>query len=112
MVHYIKEARIYKHQRTGKKSLYNWIIQHIQVVQFPIGNYCPKLSIDGYPDIYFVPKLFYQVPVRELHNGMIILPEEDVLKEEIDTENIIIIRNSTLCNIITPQLNTMSDVTR
>ena len=39
---------------------------------------------------------------------MIILPEEDVLKEEIDTENNIIKRNSALCNIMTPQLNTMS----
>ena len=30
-----------------KKSLYNWIICHPQVVQSPIFNYCLKVNIDG-----------------------------------------------------------------
>ena len=31
-----------------RKSLFNWIIHHPQVVQSPISNDCLKVKIDGY----------------------------------------------------------------
>ena len=33
-----------------KKSLYNWIMHHPQVVQSPIFNYCLKVKIDGHTE--------------------------------------------------------------
>ena len=33
-----------------KKYLYNWIIQHPQVLRSPIHNYCLKCSIDGHSE--------------------------------------------------------------
>ena len=47
-----------------KKSLYNWILQHPQVVQSPISNYSFKVSIDGHSEPQLVPKLLVQVSVR------------------------------------------------
>ena len=34
-----------------KKSLYNWILQHPQVVQSPISNECLKVSIGGHSEL-------------------------------------------------------------
>ena len=48
-----------------KKSLYNWIMHHPQVVQSPIANDCLKMKIDGYTEPQPVPKLLLQVSVRE-----------------------------------------------
>ena len=45
------------------KYLYNWILQHPQVVQSPISNYCLKVSIDGNSEPHLVPKLLLQVSV-------------------------------------------------
>ena len=64
-----------------KKSLYNWILQHIQVVVSLIENDCLKWSIDGQVDPQLFPKLLFQVSVRELHNSMVSKPEEGRLKE-------------------------------
>ena len=46
--------------------------------------------------------------VWELHNRMMINPQEGELKEEIDIENNIIISDSTLRSIIPPQINKIS----
>ena len=46
-----------------KKSPYNWIIHHPQVLQSPIGNDCLKLKIDGYTEPKIVPKLLLKVSV-------------------------------------------------
>ena len=51
-----------------------------------------------------MPKLLLQVSVRELHNKMVIPPEKGGMKEVRDEDNNIIIRGSTLQNIIPPQL--------
>ena len=47
-----------------QKSLYNWILQHPQVVQSPTANYFFKVSIDGHSEPQLVPKLLVQVSVR------------------------------------------------
>ena len=39
-----------------KKSLYNWIIHHPQVVQSQIANYCLKVKTDAYTEPQLVPK--------------------------------------------------------
>ena len=53
-----------------KKSLYNWIMHHPQVVQSPMANYCLKVKIDGYTEPQLVPKLLLQVSAGELHNNL------------------------------------------
>ena len=40
-----------------KKSLYNWIMHHPQVMQSPIVNDCLKAKIDGHNEPQLVPKL-------------------------------------------------------
>ena len=56
-----------------------------------------------------VPNLLLQVSVIEIHNSMLIPPEEVGLKEAINADNHIIISYSTLRNIIRHQLkNTTS----
>ena len=42
-----------------KRYPYNWILQHLQVVQSPISNYCLKLSIDGQAELQLVPKFLF-----------------------------------------------------
>ena len=91
-----------------KKYLYNWILQHTQVVQSPIANDCLKISIYGHSEPQLVSKLLLQVSVRELRNSMLSLPEEGGLKEARDARNNIIISDSTLRSILSPQLNKIS----
>ena len=57
------------------KYIYNWIIQHPQVVQSPIANDCLKVYIDGHSEPQLVSKLLPQVSVWELHNIMLGPPE-------------------------------------
>ena len=64
MVKYDKEARTYKNQSTVKKDLYNWILQHPQVVHPPIANDYLKLYTDGHSETQFVPKYLLHVSVR------------------------------------------------
>ena len=56
-----------------------------------------------------VPHLLLQVSVSEPCNSMISPTEEGGLKEAIEEENNITINDSTLCNIIPPQLKNMSE---
>ena len=63
------------------KTLYNCIIQHPQVMQSQIGNYCLKLSIWVQVEPQLVPKLLLQVSVTELHNSIASPLEQDILKE-------------------------------
>ena len=79
-----------------KKSLYNWIVWHPQVVQSPIDNCCLKFSIDGPSETQLVKKMLLQVSARELHNSMVIPPEEGAIKEARDADNNIIISDSKL----------------
>ena len=63
-----------------KKSLYNWIIHHPQVVQSPIVNDCLKVRIDGHTETQLVPKHLLQVYVRELHNTLVSATIDDGIK--------------------------------
>ena len=47
-----------------KKSMYNCIMHHPQVVQSPIVNDCLKVKIDGHTEPQLVPKLLLQLSVR------------------------------------------------
>ena len=108
MVQYTKEAGISKNQSIGQKSIFNWILQHPQVVVSPIANDYLKLSTDGQVEPQLDTKLLFHVSVRELHNSMVGPPEEGGLKEARYTDNNIIISDSNLCNILPPQLNNMT----
>ena len=90
-----------------KKYLYNWILQHTQVVQSPIANDCLKISIYGHSEPQLVSKLLLQVSVREISNSMLSLPEEGGLREARYAYNNIINSDSTQRSIIPPQLNKM-----
>ena len=46
-----------------KKYLYNWIINHPQVVKSPIFNDCLKVNTDGHTGPQIVPKLLLQVSI-------------------------------------------------
>ena len=78
-----------------KKSLYNWIMHHPQVLQSPIFNDCMNVNIDDHTRPQIVTKLLLQVSVHELHNILVSDPEDGGLKEEIYAENNIIISDST-----------------
>ena len=89
------------------KYIYNWNLQHPQVVQSPMANYWLKVSIDGHSEPQLVPNFLLKVSVRELHNSMVIPLEEGVLKEARYTDNNIIISDSTLRSIIPPHIKNM-----
>ena len=57
-----------------KKYLYNWVVQHPQVVQSPISNDCLKVYIFGQSEPQLISKLLLQVSFRELHNSMMSPP--------------------------------------
>ena len=57
------------------KALYNYILQHPQVVQYTITNDCLKVSIGGNHEPQVVIKTLLQLFVQELHNIMPITPE-------------------------------------
>ena len=65
-----------------KKSLYNWIMYHPQVVQSPIVNDCLKVKIDSHTETQLVPKLFLHVSVRELHNNLVSYTKDGGLKKQ------------------------------
>ena len=55
-----------------------------------------------------VTKCLLQMSVRELNNSMVIRSEEGVINEAIFEKNNIIISDSTIRNIITPQLKNIT----
>ena len=79
-----------------RKSLYNWIMHHPQIVQSPNYNYCLKVIIDGHTGPKIVPKLLLHVSARELHNSFVSDPVDVVITEARDAENSINISDSTL----------------
>ena len=68
-----------------KKTIYNWILQHPQVVVYPIEYYCLKLSINGQVEPQLVPKLLFQLSVWEIHNSMVSTKKECGIKEARDS---------------------------
>ena len=65
-------------------------------MQSPISNHFLKVSIDGHSEIQLFSKLLLQVSFWELHNRMVITPEEGGINEAIYADNFIIISDSTL----------------
>ena len=87
-----------------KRNLYTWITRHPQVVQSPISNDCLKVVLDDQTAPQLVSKLLLQVSVRELHNSLVSDPNDGGLKDARDEDGKIIIRDSTLCSLLPPQL--------
>ena len=63
-----------------KEALYNWIIHHPQSVHSQIKKYCPYVSIDGNSQKQLMPNVLFHFSVQELHNILVIPPEEVGLK--------------------------------
>ena len=93
-----------------KRSLYNWIMHHPQVVQSPIVNNCLKVKIDCPTEPQLVPKLLLQVSIRELHNSLVSDTDNGGLKEARDAENNIIISDSALRSLLPPPFQKMSSI--
>ena len=55
-----------------------------------------------------VPKLLLRVSVRELHNILVIDPNDHVIKDDRDEDDNIVISNSKLRSLLPPQLKQMS----
>ena len=89
------------------KSLYNWIMNHPQVVQSPIANDCLELNIDGHTEPQLVPKLLLLVSVREIHKILVSDTDDGGLKDSRDAENNIIISDATLRSLLPPQFKKM-----
>ena len=79
-------------------------MHHPQVVQSPIVNDCLKVKIDGHNELQLVPKLLLHVSVRELHNNFFSATMDGCLKEAGYEDDNIIISDSTLRSLLSPQL--------
>ena len=91
-----------------QKYLYYRILHNHQVVQLPIANDCPKVSIGSHSEKQIVPDFNYRCLTKKIHNIIISPSDEGGLKGARDKENNIIISDSTLCNILPYQLNNIS----
>ena len=85
---------------------------HPQAVQSPIVNDCLKVKIDGHTEPQLVPKVLFQVSIREIHNNLVINTIYGGLKEARDEDNNIIISDSTLRSLLTPQFKKYHQDTR
>ena len=81
---------------------------HPKFVQSPIANYCMKVKIDGHTEPQLIPKMLLQISVRELHNNLVSATKYGGLKEARDEYYNIIISDSTLRSLFTPQLKISS----
>ena len=63
-----------------KRNIYTLITRHPQVVQSPISNDCLKVVLYDQTEPQLVPKNLLQVSVRELHNSLVIDPNDGGLK--------------------------------
>ena len=79
-------------------------MHHPQVMQSPIVNDCLKVKIDGQTEPQLVPKHLLQVSVRELYNNIVSDTIYDGLKEAIYEDDNILISDSKLSSLLTPQL--------
>ena len=91
-----------------KRNLYTWITRHPQVVQSPISNNCLKVLLDNQTEPQLVPKFLLQVSVREIHNSLVSDPNDGGIKDARDEDGNIIISDSTLSSMCSPQLKQMS----
>ena len=61
---------------------------------------------DDQKEPQLVPKLLLQVSIRELHNSLVSDSNDGGLKDTRDEDDNIIISDSTLCSLLTPQIKT------
>ena len=97
-----------KINKQDNKYLYNQILHHPQVVQYPIANDCLKMYTDGHYEPQLVTKFLLKLNIWEVHNSMVIFIEEGGLKEARDVDNNIMFNDSTLQSILSPQIMKMS----
>ena len=64
--------------------------------------------LDDQTQPQIVPKLLFQVSVRELHNSLVSDPNDSGLKDARDEDGKIIISDSKLHSLLPPQLKKMS----
>ena len=91
-----------------KRNLYALITRHPQVVQSLISNDCRKVMLYDQTEPQPVPKSLLQVSVRELHNRLVSDANDGVLKDARYEYGKIIISDSTLRSLLSPQLKKMS----
>ena len=91
-----------------KLNLCVWITRHPQVVQSQISNDCLKVMFDDQTEPQLVTKLLLQVFVREPHNSLLSDPNDDGLKDARDKDDNIIINDSTLRSLLSPQSKQIS----
>ena len=91
-----------------KRNLYTWIKLRPQIVQSQMSNDCLKVMLDDHSEPQLVPKLLLQVPVRELNNGLVSEINDGGLKDSRDEDGKIIINDSTLRSLLSPQLKQIS----
>ena len=87
-------------------------MHHPQVVQSPIFNDCLKVKIDSHTELQLFPKLLLQVYAIELHKNLDIDTDDGGLKEARYAEKNIIISDSTLRSLLSPQLKKCHQGTR
>ena len=70
------------------------------------------MKIDGYTEPQLVPNFLLQVSVRELHNNLVSNAYYGGIKEPRDEDNSIIISDSILRSLLSPQLKECCQYTR
>ena len=93
-----------------KCNLYAWITRHHQVVQSPIYNDCLKVMFHDQTEPQLVPTLLLQVSVIEIRNCLVSDPNDGGLKYARDEDCKIIIIDSTLRSLLTPQLKNVRTI--
>ena len=73
-------------------------------MQSPIANDFLKVKFDGYTEPQLVQKQLLQVSVRELHKNIVRTTKNGGLKEARYEDDNIIISDSTLRSLLSPQL--------
>ena len=91
-----------------KRNMYAWITRHPQVVQSPISNDCLKVMFDDQTEPQLVPKLLLQLSVQKLPNSLVSDTNDGGLKDSWDEDGKIIISDSTLRSLLSPQLKQIS----
>ena len=88
-------------------NLYTWITCHPQFVQSPISNDFLKVMLGDQTEPQLVLKLLLRVSIKELHNSLVIYHNDRGLKDARDDDGNIIISDSTLRSVLTPQFKKM-----
>ena len=79
-----RDSKIYE---PIKKSLYNWIIHHPQVVKSSIANDSLKVKIDGNTELQLFPRFLLQVSIREHNKNLVGSTIDGGLKEARDEDD-------------------------